>query len=133
MRVVLDTNVLISALFWGGRPRRVVDLAAAGRFQAVTSLELVAELEDVLAEDFEAPQERIELILRDILSHAELVGPTDDPGIAVRDPADVKVIACALAGRADCIVTGDADLLTLGEIRGVRVLTVAAFLEAHAW
>ena len=48
IRAVIDTNVLISALFWGGAPRRVVDLASSGRFRALTSLELLAELEDVL-------------------------------------------------------------------------------------
>jgi len=133
MRAVLDTNVLISALFWGGRPRRVVDLAAAGRFQAVTSLELLAELEDVLAEDFDIPQPRIDLVLRDVLSYAELAAPTEEPEVAIRDPADVKVVTCALAGRADFIVTGDADLLVLGEVEGVKVLTVGAFLEAHEW
>jgi predicted nucleic acid-binding protein len=65
MRAVVDTNVFISGLFWGGRPRRVMDLAAGGRFQALTSAELLLELEDVLTEDFEVPQERVDLVLRD--------------------------------------------------------------------
>jgi len=67
MRVVLDTNVLISALFWGGQPRRLVDLAIAGRIQAITSPELLGELERVLAEDFEVPQDKVEFVLRDVL------------------------------------------------------------------
>jgi len=129
MRAVLDTNVIISALFWGGGPRRVVDLAASGRFQAITSPELLAELEDVLAEDFEVPQERVELILRDVLSWAEVAGPTEQVVLPVRDLADVKVVACAVAGRADCIVTGDRDLLSLGEVQGIRMMTVRAFLD----
>lgn len=138
MRVVIDTNVLISALFWGGAPRRVVDLAASGRLQAVTSPELLAELEDVLAEDFEVPQKRLDLILRDILSHAELITPDPELDIEVRDAGDVKVLACAVAGRADCIVTGDKDLLDLRRIpdrppvRDVETLTVRAFRQRHS-
>jgi putative PIN family toxin of toxin-antitoxin system len=135
MRVVIDTNVLISALFWGGRPRRVVDLAAAGLFQALKSPELLAEIEDVLIEDFGLPPQRLDLILRDILSYAELITPPPELDVDVRDPADVKVLACAVAGGADCIVTGDKDLLVLERISGcspghdVEILTVRAFLQ----
>ena len=129
MRAVVDTNVFISGLFWGGRPRRVMDLAAAGRFQALTSAELLLELEDVLTEDFEVPQERVDLVLRDVLSYAEMIVPGGEPSIAVRDVDDVKVIACAIAGRADCIITGDRDLLSLGDVQGISVLTPEEFLR----
>ena len=129
MRAVVDTNVFISGLFWGGRPRRVMDLAAAGRFQALTSAELLLELEDVLTEDFEVPQERVDLVLRDVLSYAEMIVPGEEPSVAVRDVDDVKVIACAIAGRADCIITGDRDLLSLGDVQGISVLTPAQFLR----
>ena len=129
MRAVVDTNVFISGLFWGGRPRRVMDLAAAGRFHALTSAELLLELEDVLTEDFEVPQERVDLVLRDVLSYAEMIVPGGEPSIAVRDVDDVKVIACAIAGRADCIITGDRDLLSLGDVQGISVLTPEQFLR----
>jgi len=131
MRAVIDTNVIISALFWGGQPRRVVDHAASGRFQAITCPELLIELEDVLAEDFGVPQERVDLILRDVLSFSELIAPIQEIEVPVRDHADVKVIACAVAGRADFVVTGDRDLLALGEAHGIRVATVRAFLQAY--
>ena len=134
IRAVIDTNVLISALFWGGAPRRVVDLAASGRFRALTSLELLAELEDVLAEDFGVPQERLDLIVRDVLSYAEVVTVTEEAvPVIVRDLSDVKVIACALAGHADRIITGDTDLLAVSEVDDVRIVTVRGFLESHAW
>jgi putative PIN family toxin of toxin-antitoxin system len=140
MRAVIDTNVLISALFWGGRPREVIDLAVSGRFQAITSAELLLELEDVLTGAFDLPQDRAGLILRDVLSYAEVVTPVDDSqqvfrklppeAAALRDPDDLKVIATALAARADHIVTGDADLLSLSPIQDIRILTPAQFLEA---
>lgn len=129
MRAVVDTNVFISGLFWGGRPRRVMDLAAAGRFQALTSAELLLELEDVLTEDFEVPQERVDLVLRDVLSYAQMIVPREEPTVAVRDADDVKVIACAIAGGADCIITGDRDLLSLREVQGISVFTPEEFLR----
>jgi putative PIN family toxin of toxin-antitoxin system len=129
MRVVVDTNVLISGLFWGGRPRRVTDLAAAGRFQALTSVELLLELEDVLTEDYDVPQEQVDRVLRDVLSYAEMIVPGEETSVPVRDADDVKVIACAIAGGADCIVTADQDLLSLGNIRGISVVTPAQFLQ----
>jgi uncharacterized protein len=131
MRAVLDTNVLISALFWGGTPRQVVDLAVSGHFQAVTSPELLAELTSVLADDFDVPQDKLDLVLRDVLSYAEVVAVLEEPTIPVRDLADVKVLACALAGRADCIVTGDRDLLALPPLPEVQILTPRAFLDAQ--
>jgi len=131
MRILIDTNVLISALFWGGPPGHVVDLAAAGHFEAVTSAELIAELEDVLAENFAVPQEQIDLVVRDVLSYAQIVGPVEEIRVRVRDRADIKVIAAAVAGSADFIVTGDRDLLSLGEVHGVRVIGVSAFLKEH--
>jgi putative PIN family toxin of toxin-antitoxin system len=130
MRVVLDTNVLVSALFWGGQPRRVVDMAIAGRVQAVTSAELLLELAQVLAEDLEVPQDKVELVLRDVLSYAEVTVPVEEVEAPVRDPGDRKVITCAVAGRADYIVTGDRDLLALGQVHGVAVLSVHAFLSS---
>jgi putative PIN family toxin of toxin-antitoxin system len=133
MRAVVDTNVLISALFWGGTPRRVVDLAATGRFRAVTSPELLGELETVLAEDFGLPQEKVELVLRDILSYAEVITPVAAPEVPVRDLSDAKVLACAVAAGADCIVTGDQDLLSLGSAGDISIITPRAFLDLHPW
>ncbi|MFQ5809790.1 MAG: putative toxin-antitoxin system toxin component, PIN family [Armatimonadota bacterium] len=69
------------------------------------------------------------MILRDVLSYAELVVADPAAEIDIRDPGDVKVIACALAGWAHCIVTGDNDLLELGSAAGVEILTVRQFLR----
>jgi len=139
MRAVIDTNVLVSALFWGGRPREVVDLAASGRFQAITSPELLLELEDVLTRAFDVPEDRATLVLRDVLAYAEVATPADDSlersgelpreAADLRDPDDFKVIDAALVAQADYIITGDADLLSVTPIQTIHVLTPAQFLE----
>jgi putative PIN family toxin of toxin-antitoxin system len=127
---VLDTNVLISSLFFGGNPRRVVDLAAAGRFQAVSSIALLAELETVLLEDFRVPAERVEEIIRDALSFCVIAPEMPDFTANVRDLGDVKVLACAVGGEADYIVTGDRDLLALGRWEDISILTPEQFLAS---
>lgn len=130
LRAVLDTNVLISSLFFGGNPRRVVDLAAAGRFQAVSSIALLAELETVLLEDFRAPAERVEEIIRDVLSFCVIAPEMPEFTANVRDSGDVKVLACAVGGEADYIVTGDRDLLALGRWEDISILTPEQFLAS---
>ena len=129
LRAVLDTNVIISSLFYGGKPRRVVDLAAAGRFQALTSVPLLVELELVLAEDFEVPTDKVEEAIREVMSFALLVPETPEFEVEVRDAGDAKVLACAAGGEANYVVTGDADLLSLKEWRGVTILTPDQFLR----
>ncbi len=131
MRVVIDTNVLISALFWGGRPRQVVDLAVTGEIQAITSPELLAEFEEVLTEDFLLPREKVESAVRDVLSYSEVIASLAETPGDLRDPDDEKVAACALAGNADYVVTGDKDLLSHRTLSGIMVLSVRKFLEVH--
>ena len=70
-KVVLDTNILISSLFWKGLSRHIVDLAIANKISSISSPEILEELEAVLYEDFpDIPYERIEEIIRDILSYS---------------------------------------------------------------
>lgn len=73
IKVVLDTNIFISSIFWKGNPRRIIDLAVASKIKSVTSPDILQEIETVLSEDFpEIPYEKIEEIIRDILSYSHL-------------------------------------------------------------
>ena len=128
MNVVFDTNVLISALFWGGTPRRVVDLAVHQHIGSVTSIEILQELQSVLSEDFQVPPAKLKDILRDIISYSNLV-KVKPLHIKIRDLDDLKVIACAVAAKADYIVTGDKDLLILRQFRSIQIVTPAEFLK----
>jgi hypothetical protein len=108
VRIVLDTNVVISALLWRGPPHELLStLHAHPTAQLYSSPLLLAELADVLADYLEA---------------IELVEPIASPRVA-RDPDDDQVLATALSARADCIVSGNADLLTLGSFENIRILS----------
>lgn len=131
-RVVLDTNTLVSGLGWGGVPVAVVDAGLAGRFDIVTSPPLLAELRRVLS------YPRLATVIGDvdeIVRLISLVSRVVEPAEAldlVRDPDDNRVLEAGLAGEADVIVTGDADLLDLGTVGGIRVLTASDLLaELH--
>ena len=132
MRVVLDTNVVASALFFGGRPTEVLSMAADGRIQAVANAPIVEEYQ----ETFDALLERYHgrgrgLTLAPVLSLLELV-PVQAQVSVCRDPDDDKFIGCAMDGRCLYVVSGDKDLLTVGRHQGVRIVTVAEFLEICA-
>jgi putative PIN family toxin of toxin-antitoxin system len=127
-RAVLDTNTLVSGLGWGGVPGRVVDAALAGRFEIVSSRALLEELRRVLhypklATVVGDPDEIVDLLALTSV----MVEPTETVDV-VRDPDDNRVVEVAIAGSADVIVTGDADLLDLRAVGSVRVLTATQFL-----
>ena len=117
MKLVIDTNVVVSGLLWLGNPGRLLEAAAQRRITLYTSPWLVAELTSTLkAPKLAARVKRSGLALDELLARylnvAIVVQPQDPPRVA-RDPDDDHVLACALAANADMIVSGDADLLTL--------------------
>lgn len=129
MRLVIDTNVVLSALLWGGIPRQVLDAVHRGRATAFTSHELIRELSNVLerekfaaiaAKSGKTPQSLAETYT----GVAVLVEPAPLSELrSLRDPKDAFVLACAVAARADAIVTGDLDLGVLKSYRGIVILT----------
>lgn len=130
MRIVLDTNVVISALLWGGTPYRLIQAAAEGSLTLCTSKVLIAELREVLDREYlRARLGRHSRSLEQAISfYAELtisVSAVDVPRVVPADPDDDEVIAAAIDAKADLIVTGDRDLLSVGAHRGIRIVTPA--------
>ncbi len=128
---VLDTNVLVSGLGWRtSAPGRLVDLAVEGRFVLATSEPLLDELKRVLAYPRLAPflQTTPELT-RLVAEVAVVVEPTGKIERIERDPADNRVLEAAAAAHADHIVSGDRDLLDLGEFEGIAILRPREFLS----
>jgi putative PIN family toxin of toxin-antitoxin system len=135
MRIVLDTNVVISGfLSRGGPPATLIDLWAEGRVTVVVSQPLLEEYIGVLARpkfDRTGPaEERLHLLEELIaLDNTDLVFPKERVTVIEEDPADNLVLECAAAGRPDYIVSGDDHLLRLGKFGEIPVVTPRQFLE----
>ena len=130
MRIVLDTNVVVSALLWGGTPYRLILAAADGNIELCTSPALLLELREVLAREHLASrlaQQRssVEQAIGFYIELAVNVSPLVTPRVVPGDADDDHVIAAALAGKADFVVSGDRHLLSMGSHEGRPIVTAA--------
>lgn len=130
MRIVINTNVLLSGLLWHGAPHALLNQARAGTIELMTSHALLEELSEVIARrKFTAILQRTahtpEQILSELHALADIVAAPPLPRPVCRDPDDDTVLACALAAHADAIVSGDDDLLTLKEFQRIPIITAA--------
>lgn len=135
MRIVLDTNLLVSGVISAGLPRQLVNAAKAGAFELCTSETLLAELLDVLSRDkFAVRLTQAGLtpagIVDDLRRLAVMVSPSAVPRVVPADPDDDHVLAAALAGNADLVASGDKrDLLPLGSYQGIQIVTAGGAVE----
>jgi uncharacterized protein len=136
MRVVVDVNIWISALLWGGVPDKVVILAQEQTITIFASDALFLELETTLRRPkFQSKIQSLNLNLEDVINATKDVlefCPTisvDAPQL--RDPKDIVVLAAAVAANAEAIVTGDLDLLVLIKFNGIPILTPQDFLSRY--
>ena len=130
IRAVLDTNVILSALLFGGTTGSLVMAWQTDRFHLLLSRAILEEILRVLAyPKFRLTETEIRgLLQEELIPFAETVITRRQPAVRLRDPDDLAVVACALTGRARCLVTGDADLLSLRRIRHVEAIRPADFL-----
>ena len=129
MRVVFDTNILISAfIFPGGAPEAVYRAALEGRVALVSSPTLLAEFGRVLSQKFGWAPEQAEQAVAQIVRIGDIVRPTSRVKVIIEDPADDRALEAALAGKADVIVSGDRHLLRLGTWREIVIEKAVAFL-----
>lgn len=132
IRVVLDTNILVSALLFGGPPQALL-LAAAGRaFPIYSSPALRSELLEVLEERFAWEAVKLRELEHRPAALWSLVEPSDEI-CAAPDPDDNRVLECAVAAEASHIVTGDGALLSLDPFRSIRIVRAASFLAERPW
>jgi putative PIN family toxin of toxin-antitoxin system len=137
MNIVLDTNTIISGIFWKGAPRQVLDLARSGTFTLFTSPDLLAELADVLGrKKFSARLEQANTSVEDLVfgyaALAKTVRPVKIEAVITADPDDDKVLACAKTANAEIITSGDSHLLDLSEYEGIKIITVNQLLEQYS-
>ena len=134
MRLVLDTNVVASAILWGGTPRVLLQAARDKRVELFTSTAMLAELTDILARrkfarKIAASQLTIDQLVDGYAQLAALVRPMATPRIAPDPDADVG-IGTALAAEADLIVAGDKPLLTVTEHHGISIVSIVRIAQA---
>jgi putative PIN family toxin of toxin-antitoxin system len=131
LRVVLDTNALVSALLFGGEPGRLVSLWERGLITPLVSRDVLLEYVRVLGYGkFALDGEDIKWLIEEhILSFAEMVVVERTPEVVSNDPADDKFLALAVAGRADVLISGDKHLLAMKTYCGVEIMAPRQFLE----
>ena len=130
-RVVIDTNVVVSALLFGGVTGKLVPLWKTGRILVLTSKEMIEEYLRVLAyPKFELSEEEINYLLyQESLYYFEIVRTKPGPVIVEEDPSDDIFIRCAEAGNANAILSGDQHLLDLKSYGKIKILTPSQFLK----
>lgn len=129
MKVVFDTNVLVSALaFPGGRGEAALRRIIEEQDTLLISPSILDELLGVLARKFARDGEELARVAVFLSDLAETVRPRTRLKVVADDP-DNRILECAIAGHADAIVTGDRALLALGTFRKVRLLTLANYLD----
>lgn len=134
-RVVLDANVIVSGILGAdrqhSRPRDVLQRCLAGAIDLVISPYILDEADDVVGRAWFVRRELTDPargVIANLAASATVVSLSADIPRLCRDPKDDAVIATAVAGNADVLVTGDDDLLALGDVAGVRILDPAAFV-----
>ena len=130
--IVLDSNIYLSALAFGGNPRTILELAEQGLFKISVCGPIKADGECVLALKFSWPKERISDATAYLWTLAHSIIPQQSVSDCI-DPDDNRVLECALEAHAQAIITGDNHLLQLHPYREIAILTPKEFLEAKPW
>jgi len=130
-KIVVDTNILVSASFWKGNPYKIIELAAQGKIKVFSSAEILEEFARVLKRDFKTGEEEIKERIENFLEIINLVEPKIKIQEVKEDPDDDKVLEVAIEANADCIVSGDKHLLKIKGFKGIKIITAKEFLEMN--
>lgn len=131
MKIVVDTNVLISGVFFGGYPRKVIEAVIDNKIKACATVEIVEEYNEIVAEMIDRKQGHIHKdILMPLVAKLELIRPKTNVEIC-RDPDDDKFLSCAIDSKALYIVSGDKDLLSIKTYKNVEIITAADFCSRY--
>ncbi len=128
MRIVVDTNVIVSALVFGGLPRRVFEAVEEDICEWFYSAEIETETRRVLRDKFDWNNQRLDTYLARLWSLGSRVVPGRPVNAVPEDPSDNRILECATEAAAQVIVTGDTHLLRLREYEGIAILTPRQFL-----
>jgi putative PIN family toxin of toxin-antitoxin system len=127
LRVVIDTNVVVSALNFGGNPKAVLELARKHHIHNITTPFILNEVEKVLLRKFGWQMEATREVVRDFQNFSHVVDPPETLEV-ITYPPDNRILECAVAGGADYLISGDHHLTDLKTYGRIKIVTPAEFL-----
>lgn len=128
-RIVLDTNITISAFFWKGYPRTIYDLAKEGKVTLLSSIKIETEFIRVLAYSrFGLIPNEIHPIVNNLRKYVHFIEVKSKVDIVQEDPTDNIFLECALDGKADYIISGNHHLLNIGDYKGIQIIRAKDFM-----
>ena len=131
MRIVIDTNVLVSGVFFGGFPRKILSSVVSQKITACATAEIINEYEEIVQEMIDRKQGHIgRAILTPLINAMEIIEPITHVEIC-RDPDDNKFLGCAKDSHALYIVSRDKDLLVIEEYSNIQIMTAKKFYEKY--
>lgn len=131
MKIVVDTNVLVSGVFFGGYPRRVLTSIVRRDISACASVEIITEYQEIVDEMIDRKQGHIDHgLLAPLIEALDIIHTSSDIKVC-RDPDDDKFINCAKDARALYIVSGDKDLLVLRQYEDIQIVTAKEFCTKY--
>lgn len=131
MKIVIDTNVVISATFFGGIPRKVIDLVIKKNVAAYTNEKILAEYEETVIDMTAKKKGHIDQNIFDqFMDKIKMVDAVAEVDVC-RDPDDNKFIACAIDAQAIFVVSGDKDLLAVEHYDAIEIVTAKDFYERY--
>lgn len=131
MKIVVDTNVVISGVFFGGNPRRIVEAIADGKIDAYATAEIVDEYMGIIDSMIERKQGSLnQSMLSPFFSFLKMIQSETEIQVS-RDPDDDKFIECAMDAKALYIVSGDNDLLDIGIYKDIQIITAKEFCDKY--
>lgn len=133
MKIVLDTNVWLSAIFWEGEAAQIVEMAEEENFKLIVTKDILSEINEVVGKEAKFKKfletQNIEELFIKFLYLTDMVEPSRKLNVITADPDDNKIIEAAVAGKADYILSRDKHLTGLQEFEGIRILTPTEFLK----
>ncbi|MBI2632343.1 putative toxin-antitoxin system toxin component, PIN family [Candidatus Pacearchaeota archaeon] len=132
LKVVPDTNVLVSATIVQGKQFELLKLAKLGKIKLITSPEIIKEFEKVISRHrFGFSKEHVESAVKQLIEIMEIVIPQNKVKVVDEDPDDNIILECAIESNADFIVSGDSHLLALKSYKNARIVNAIEFFEKH--
>ena len=132
-KVVLDTNIYLSAILFGNKPEEFIGLGKTGKIQILISEEILAEIAGILKRKFKWDDTLISDAIESIKEYTVLITPSETVNIIKLHEPDNRILECAVEGKADYIVSGDKHhILPLKEYKKIKILSASEFIaEEH--